>query len=395
MERRKPTPELLKQVIFELQEPIVFKNIINNDSEGDRWDFLGLGKLRSALGDMPLSFRTGKNSRTDEPQWDLKCPLETMTIDEFLQKSENSEDWYYFDYKYMHEWFREKPEILSAVDWRPFGVDKTGEDSTLWVGSKGAHTNCHQDSYGCNLVKQIHGRKLWLLFPPDSGKVLQETRVPYEESTIYSRLNFFCPSISDEESLRKIDKNPMRVVLEAGDVLLVPRGWWHFVESLDLSVSVNVWLPLASDCQARLREALVKLIMERIGEGLPAVKDQVTYSLRDLGKLIEKCVRDCEEVKNEDPEEMIPKKMRKTPWTAEEFSREYEDFVKIGKYLSGEEFRIFLSHQRDRFPEEKQCNNDSTQDCSNFDRNTIKNVADSFCHPDVINKVVEMLLNKK
>lgn len=35
-------------------------------------------------------------------------------------------------------------------------------------------------------------RKRWLLFPPESGN-LQPTRVPYEESSIYSQLNFFTP----------------------------------------------------------------------------------------------------------------------------------------------------------------------------------------------------------
>ncbi|XP_063978492.1 HSPB1-associated protein 1 isoform X2 [Diachasmimorpha longicaudata] len=330
-----------------------------------------------------------------EPQWDLQCPLEHMTISEFIQKAEDSDNWYYFDYKYMCEWFSEKPEVLSAADWRPFGFDKTGEDSTLWIGSKGAHTNCHQDSYGCNLVAQIHGHKLWLLFPPDSGKILQETRVPYEESTIYSRLNFFSPSELDEESLRKIDKNPMKVILEPGEVLFVPRGWWHFVESLDLSISVNVWLPLASDSEARLKEALVKLIMERIGKHVPAVKDEVIYNLEDLGKLIEICVRDCAEAKHKESEEVIQKKMRRTPWTAEELSREYENFVEAVKYLSDEELRVFLSHQRDRFPEEKNCKNDSPQDYSTPELNALKNVADTLCHSDVINKVVEMLLNKK
>lgn len=95
------------------------------------------------------------------PQWEVNCPTVLMTLLEFIQNMnlhENHKKWYYFDYKYMQEWFKNKPEILNSVNWKRFDIDKTGDDSTIWIGSKGAHTNCHQDSYGCNLVAQIHGR---------------------------------------------------------------------------------------------------------------------------------------------------------------------------------------------------------------------------------------------
>ncbi len=33
------------------------------------------------------------------------------------------------------------------------------------------------------------------------------------------------------------------IILEPGDVLFVPKHWWHFVTSLDsITISVNSWL---------------------------------------------------------------------------------------------------------------------------------------------------------
>jgi ribosomal protein L16 Arg81 hydroxylase len=29
--------------------------------------------------------------------------------------------------------------------------------------------------------------------------------------------------------------------LGPGDVIYIPRGWWHHVRTLDLSISVNFW----------------------------------------------------------------------------------------------------------------------------------------------------------
>ena len=45
------------------------------------------------------------------------------------------------------------------VDWSVFGLSgRDGTQSTFWLGSRGAYTVCHYDTYGCNLVAQIYGR---------------------------------------------------------------------------------------------------------------------------------------------------------------------------------------------------------------------------------------------
>ena len=75
-----------------------------------------------------------------------------------VNQPDNSSNWFYFDYKHINDWFRDKPEIYNAFNWTSFGMNYSGDNSTMWIGSKGAHTNCHQDSYGCNLVAQTHGR---------------------------------------------------------------------------------------------------------------------------------------------------------------------------------------------------------------------------------------------
>jgi ribosomal protein L16 Arg81 hydroxylase len=44
--------------------------------------------------------------------------------------------------------------------------------------------------------------------------------------------------------LNKQNAEPYIVDLEAGDVLYVPHNWWHYVESLTTSISINTWVEL-------------------------------------------------------------------------------------------------------------------------------------------------------
>ena len=56
----------------------------------------------------------------------------------------------------------------------------------------------------------------------------------------------------------------VEVVLYPGDVLFVPHRWWHHVENLDLAVSVNTWIEIPEDVEARCKEAIVKTLCHAI-----------------------------------------------------------------------------------------------------------------------------------
>lgn len=49
--------------------------------------------------------------------------------------------------------------VWQDVKWAEFGFGgRDGRESTLWIGTEGANTPCHQDAYGYNLVLQVQGR---------------------------------------------------------------------------------------------------------------------------------------------------------------------------------------------------------------------------------------------
>lgn len=65
-------------------------------------------------------------------------------------------------------------------------------------------------------------------------------RIPFEESSVYSTYDPRTFTVNDVGHIPPSHS----IVLEEGDVLFIPKHYWHFVETVsDLSFSVNLWLP--------------------------------------------------------------------------------------------------------------------------------------------------------
>ncbi|KAF9414319.1 hypothetical protein HW555_007716 [Spodoptera exigua] len=256
--------DIVRNLVANSSVPLVFRGYVRNWPLC-QWD---VEKWCSVFGEKEIPFRClKKDFLSDEPCWERRCSVKRMSFKNFVDMSASSDEWMYFDYKYLYQWFNADDELYKGVSWQQFGYsDKGASDATLWVGSSGAHTPAHQDTYGVNIVTQLYGKKRWILFPPETGG-LKPTRVPYEESSVYSELNFYCPN--NLEVFNGLT-GARSVELSAGDALLVPRGWWHYVQNLDpLNIALNMWLPHEKDGSTRVSEALIKIFVAQICKDLP------------------------------------------------------------------------------------------------------------------------------
>lgn len=249
----------LKEVILNTRKPIVLKNSKNNWQCSQNLDFAQYcEKLHNHLDKNPLLFEKASQKWDSSPQWERFREHESITVQDFTKaKQKDSEFWYSYSYKGLNE----IPELArSGIDFAFLGFPNIIDNIFFWLSSKGGHTPCHYDSYSCNIVVQVYGVKKWLLFPPEAD--LSVTRVPYEESSIYCYENFYSPSKLKAEELSKL--NCRKVELRPGDILIVPRNWWHYVETLETALSINFWLPLECDRTAQIDECIVKFIIESV-----------------------------------------------------------------------------------------------------------------------------------
>ncbi|KAF0993325.1 hypothetical protein HZS_4289, partial [Henneguya salminicola] len=173
-----------------------------------------------------------------------------------------NEFWVYGDYKNFEEIFPalEYAELSKKINWGFVGYpNKCSKDTTLWIGTKGAYTPLHYDSYGTNFHVVLEGSKEWSLFNPLETKYILPTRIPYEESSVYSSLDLF-----DNKTINHLYEkvSPTKAIINAGDVLFVPRHWWHHVTCTSTTLSLNIWCENDEDKTERFKESLIKMIIQ-------------------------------------------------------------------------------------------------------------------------------------
>jgi len=109
-------------------------------------------------------------------------------------------------------------------------VDEQRYPGLFWFGPKGTITPLHHDLYN-NFMAQVQGRKLVRIFP--------STALPkiYNHHFIYSQVdmeNIDYDKFPDLKTVKSMD-----IVLEPGEVLFLPVGCWHYVKSLETSITIG------------------------------------------------------------------------------------------------------------------------------------------------------------
>ncbi|XP_073401390.1 HSPB1-associated protein 1 isoform X4 [Dendrobates tinctorius] len=248
------TPEEARDLIFGATCPAVVLGM-TDDWPAARWTF---PRLCDVLRDQMLRFRIGERKVEKEPQFETRCDYVDATIAQFQDwvsgisekasgpfgQFDGAESWAYADYKYLALLFKDRPDMLQK----------------------------------------------WHLFPPEDTACLYPTRIPYEESSVFSKVNVVNPDRQRHPAFSRA--RPHVVTLHPGQVLVVPRRWWHYVESVDdVTVSVNTWLELDSDHAARVEEAITRTVVcafksaegaESSGDWLNPTEDEATTHKTNL-----------------------------------------------------------------------------------------------------------------
>jgi LPS sulfotransferase NodH len=114
------------------------------------------------------------------------------------------------------------PEYLNPV--------ADGRQCFLWFGPAGTVTPLHHDTSNI-LMAQVAGRKLHRIIPASEWEYV------YNSSGVFSDVNCEAPDLARHPKFRHAAV--IDVILEPGEVLFMPVGWWHHVRALDVSITVS------------------------------------------------------------------------------------------------------------------------------------------------------------
>ena len=161
-----------------------------------------------------------------------------LTSTAFFQKlqSQSEGKFLYFtgDIDQLGEWAVDEIQPLSEL----LTLNPKHSSINAWIGPPHVIAHCHYDGYH-NFYVQLYGTKKFTLFSPSQWPGLY----PYpflHPSHAQAQVN-----LSDVGQLELFPlagkTRALEVILQPGDLLYMPPLWFHHVESMELSISVNVW----------------------------------------------------------------------------------------------------------------------------------------------------------
>jgi len=187
-----------------------------------------------------------------------------------------------------------------TVRWVRMLADRFGSDWLLFfaryfkvsLAAPGAISRLHRENFGAHLwLSQTQGRKLVFLFSPEESAKLSMSiggRVNCKEgyAAATSSVDIFSPNQKRHPGFAEV--KPMMTVLQPGETLIVPTGWWWYSAALEPCTTIQQTFfnstnarfftqdvedkmiqygELATDALAAAREALAQL-QEEISEDI-------------------------------------------------------------------------------------------------------------------------------
>jgi hypothetical protein len=251
--RRPLTQEEMAEYVYG-ETPTVLKGLVNHFPM-NRWSIDYFGHLDNGETSPIVSIarNTVEQSASvmeDMPLRDFFAYLESMNTDEGedIPTCSSSEVPPLIDpKKYMY--CNEEQALITThfpVLWeelqhiRQIYPKRLIQEYSLWIGPKGSVTGLHAD-HDYNSLVQCQGRKTMIFIPRDEEDLVYPSK-KFDPGASLSYVDLRCPKHNQIHYPNLQHATPSLAYLEPGDVICIPRKWYHFVvctEGPSLSVTLH------------------------------------------------------------------------------------------------------------------------------------------------------------
>jgi ribosomal protein L16 Arg81 hydroxylase len=215
---------------YAANRPVILTGLLNDSRAFMHWT---PDHFAQTCGDAMVQVMFG---RQDDPSYEInseshKIELRMSEYVNMVVYGGTTNDYYLV----ANNGFFERPETQALFDEIPQLPEYLNHSNSqrkvfLWFGPGGTVTPLHHDVMNI-MVAQIIGRKRFTLIPPEQTPYL------YNELSVYSQVDCRNPDYSRHPLYRQVTS--VDIVLEPGELLFIPVGWWHSVESLETSIMLS------------------------------------------------------------------------------------------------------------------------------------------------------------
>jgi lysine-specific demethylase 8 len=224
------TLSFMKLSEFEVwSQPVVFRNAVRYWPAISTRSWNNLGYLNGLAGHRLVPVEIG--SSYTQQNWTQKI----IPFHEFLTSLTDSKCIVYLAQFNLLNHIKEFESDIAVPD---YCYAKQSEEPiiNLWMGPRGTISPCHHDPYD-NIFAQIVGYKYIRLYSPNSNLY------PYPPDQMLSNTSQI--DVESENDSEIYPEFPVYgyqdIILGPGDLLYIPKGWWHYVRSLSISFSASFW----------------------------------------------------------------------------------------------------------------------------------------------------------
>lgn len=230
------TREEFQREFYKPQKPVVLRGLWKPYPAYTKWtmDF-----FKETMGNFEVGLY---GNRKEDLSKTLQVPNAVMRFDEYLNLIEREPT----DLRlFLFPVFKHKPELLKDFDY-PKIASGYIKIPFMFFGPSNSIVRMHQDIDMSNVfLTQFHGRKRVVLFAPDQSKLLY--RLPFN---VHSTVDVDHPDYDTYPGLNYV--KGMSTVIEHGDTIFMPSGYWHHIEYLDGGFGLSVrTLPYGLSMKAR------------------------------------------------------------------------------------------------------------------------------------------------
>jgi len=129
------------------------------------------------------------------------------------------------------------PELKADLRTLAFAPPAPWSIYKFWMSAVDTRSPLHMDLPD-NLFAQLVGRKEVCLFAP-AQEWMMYRHPPWSRLPQVSRVDAYDPDLVRYP--RFAQARPLHCVVEPGELLYIPRFWWHQIRSMSFSISVNYW----------------------------------------------------------------------------------------------------------------------------------------------------------